>query len=362
MSTIAIVGYGRFGSALGALLIEAGERVRALDPGAAVPDALRASSLAEVAAGADFVALAVPVGRMDAVLTELRPHLAPAQIVFDVGSVKVGPTALMAAHLGRDIPWVATHPLFGPVSLRRGERPLRAVVCPSALHPGAAAAVTALLRRIGCDVVEQDADAHDRAMAWTHALAFFVAKGMLDAGVPTALVHVPPSFQAIERTIEAVRGDAGHLFTALHRENPDAADARRALLDTLGATDRSLRETGAGAAEASLAIPDLGACSPALGETRELIDEVDRDLLALLARRALLSQRAASAKAELGLAVRDARRGAALLASRRRDAEALGLDPESVGAIFEAVLHFSRKLQEGAPDEETGPDRPDPAA
>ncbi len=348
MSTIAIVGYGRFGSALGALLEEAGEHVRAFDPGAAVPPAIAAASLAEAVRGAAFVALAVPVGGLGALLTELRPHLTPEQIVFDVGSVKVGPTALLAAHLGREVPWVATHPLFGPVSLRRGERPLRAVVCPSALHPGAAAAVTALLRRIGCEVTEQDADAHDRAMAWTHALAFFVAKGMLDAGVPTQLAYVPPSFQAIERTIEAVRGDAGHLFTALHRENPYAADARRALLETLGATDRSLRDTRAGAEEeASLSIPDLGACSPVLGETRELIDEVDRDLLALLARRAILSRRAAGAKAELGVAVRDPRREAALLASRRRDAEERGLDPDSVGEIFEAVLRFSRKLQEG---------------
>jgi prephenate dehydrogenase len=348
MSTIAIIGYGRFGSALGALLLEAGEHVRAFDPDAPVPEPQRRSSLGAVAAGADFIALAVPVPRMADSVAALRPHLAATQIVFDVGSVKVGPTAVMAAHLGREVPWVATHPLFGPLSLLRGERPLRAVVCPSALHPEAAAGVAALFRRIGCEVIEQDADAHDRAMAWTHALAFFVAKGMLDAGVPTSLVYVPPSFQAIERTIEAVRGDAGHLFTALHRENPYAGDARRALLDALGDADRKLRDPAADAPGSStLDIPDLGTFSSALGETRELIDDVDRELLSLLGRRALLARRAAAAKAELGLAVRDPRREAALLAARRRDAELLGLDPSAVGAVFEAVLGFSRKVQEG---------------
>jgi prephenate dehydrogenase len=346
MSTIAILGHGRFGAAFGTLLEEAGERVRAFDPGASVPDARRAGSLEELCAGADFVALAVPVSGLEASLVALRPHLGSGQIVFDVGSVKVGPTAVMAAHLGRRVPWVATHPLFGPVSLQRGERPLRAVVCPSALHPASAAAVEALLRRLGCEVIEQDADAHDRAMAQTHALAFFIAKGMIDAGVPTGLAFVPPSFQAIERTIEAVRGDAGHLFTALHRENPYAADARRALLEALGGADRKLREAPPGEPGAGdLSIPDLGAFSSALGETRELIDELDRDLLALLGRRALLARRAAAAKAELGLAVRDPRREAELLAARRREAERLGLDPEGVGEIFEAVLRFSRKVQ-----------------
>ncbi len=95
----------------------------------------------------------------------------------------------------------------------------------------------------------------------------------------------------------------------------------------------------------ALDIPDLGSASPALGETRELIDEVDRELLALLARRGLLSRRAAAAKAELGMAVRDPRREAELLGARRRDAERAGLDPDAVGDIFEAILRFSRSLQ-----------------
>ena len=181
-------------------------------------------------------------------------------------------------------------------------------------------------------------------MAWTHALAFFIAKGLMDAGVPAALVYAPPSFQAIARTIDAVRADAGHLFSTLHRENPYAEGARRALLDALAAADRKLAEPASDASPA-IEIPDLGASSPALVEARELIDEVDGEILALLARRALLSRRAAAAKAELGVGVRDARREALLLDARRRDASRLGLDEAAVGEIFEAVLRFSRKVQ-----------------
>jgi prephenate dehydrogenase len=348
MTTTAIVGFGRFGAAFAGLLREHGERVRAFDPHGPVPEGIAAASLSDLVTGADFVVLAVPIARMDEAAASIRPHLSPAQVVFDVGSVKVAPAAVLGARLGRDIPWAATHPLFGPVSLARGDRPLRVVVCPSPLHPAAAASVGALFQRIGCEVIEQEIDAHDRAMAWTHALAFFVAKGMLDAGVPTELVFVPPSFQAILYTIAAVRADAGHLFSTIHRDNPYSAEARRALLDALGSVDGSLREEPAGGEEpATLSIPDLGKASPALGETRELIDELDRDLLALLARRALLSKRAAEAKVELGVAVRDARRETALLAARRRDAEALGLDPDAVAEIFSSVLRFSRKLQEG---------------
>jgi prephenate dehydrogenase len=160
------------------------------------------------------------------------------------------------------------------------------------------------------------------------------------------LAFAPASFQAVERLVAAVRADAGHLYGALHRENPYAADARRALLDALSAADRALAAPPEGAAEEPPTIPDLGRVSPALSQAREMIDDVDREILALLARRALLSRRAAAAKAALGAAVRDPRREAELMEARRAEGAKLGLDPDSVEAIFGAILGFSRKLQE----------------
>ena len=79
----------------------------------------------------------------------------------------------------------------------------------------------------------------------------------------------------------------------------------------------------------SLAIPDLGAQSPALRETRELIDDVDREIVALLARRAWAVEH--------------------------------GLEPTSVEEIFEAVLRFSRGVQQSrARRKEAGPSDPEP--
>lgn len=91
MTTIAFLGYGRFGAALGALFQEAGLDVRAFDPGAGVPAGVRAASIADLAGGASFLAVAVPVPRIDEALAAIRPHLRPETTVFDVGSVKVGP-------------------------------------------------------------------------------------------------------------------------------------------------------------------------------------------------------------------------------------------------------------------------------
>jgi prephenate dehydrogenase len=355
MKAIAFLGYGRFGAALGALCADAGCAVRAMDPSAHVPDTLRATSLQALVAEAELVVVAIPVREMPEAFSELRPHLRPGQVVIDVGSVKQAPSQAMARCFGAAQPWVATHPLFGPTSLARGERPLRTIVCPNPLHPDAVRRVRALFERIGCEVLEQDPATHDRAMAYTHALAFFVAKGMLDAGAPTDAPYAPPSFQAIAKTIETVRSDAGHLFEALHIENPFAGEARHLLIEALTAADRTLtrlastRTSAVATARGPLVIPDLGLRSPELRETRELIDELDQDLLTLLARRALLAKRAAKAKAQLGHGVRDPSREARVIEERRRWAVEHDVDPAAVASIFEAILAFSRRVQEPSP-------------
>jgi prephenate dehydrogenase len=348
LSAVSFLGFGRFGAALGALARDAGLRVRALDPRASIPDAERAGSLAELAHGADVIVVAVPVTGMRDAFLALRPHLAPAQIVIDVGSVKTVPAHAMAEVFGRAHPWVATHPLFGPSSLARGDRPLRAVVCPNPLHPDAERRVVALFERLGCLVLEQDPEGHDRFMADTHALAFFIAKGMIDAGAPVGAAFTPPSFQGIANTIEAVRSDAGHLFAALHLENPFARASRHRFLEALAAVDHGLEAPAHepdDLAGSRFSIPDLGARSPELREARDLIDELDQELVALLARRAELARRAARAKADLGEGVCDPAREARLVRERRRWATDLGLDPDSVSQIFHAILRFSRRLQ-----------------
>src|SRR5690242_13977954 len=102
MMRVALVGYGRFGRALGSLLVESGMGYRAVDPSAEIPEQYRARSLPELAAEAELVVVAVPVSRMSSVLQELRPHLRPSQLVMDVGSVKVRPVQALTEALGTE--------------------------------------------------------------------------------------------------------------------------------------------------------------------------------------------------------------------------------------------------------------------
>jgi prephenate dehydrogenase len=357
--SVAMLGYGRFGRALGQLLAEAGIAHRAYDEHVEVPREFRAASLRELVGGAAFVIVAVPVPAMRSALLALRPHLVASQIVLDVGSVKVLPEAAFTEVLGDAIPWCGTHPLFGPLSLALAERPLRVVICPARAHPQAGAQVRALYERIGCEVIVQTPEGHDRVMAHTHALTFFVAKGMIDAGAATAVPFAPPSFQAISRTIETVRSDAGHLFAAIARDNPFAPEARKELVRALAAIDAALDaeaaigdtggdragDPGRPAPTDRLSIPDLGTQSPALKEVRDHMDAIDEEIVRLLAQRMQLSQRAARAKAALGAPVLDGAREAELIATRRQWAASSRLDPDAVADVFRAILTMSRRGQ-----------------
>jgi prephenate dehydrogenase len=351
VASVGILGYGRFGRAFGELLAEAQLTHRAFDPYATVPVERRADCPRTLVEGARFVVLAVPVARMPDVLGAIRPFLTPHHVVFDVGSVKVHPTEAMRDALGEAIPWAGSHPLFGPTSLALAERPLRVVLCPSPWHPEATKEIRTLYERIGCEVIEQTPEGHDRVMAHTHALTFFLAKGMIDAGVTTDVPFAPPSFQAFAHVLAMVRSDAGHLFAAIERENPYASEARTHLVETLLQVHRALEATRDTLAEdggpdvTRFTIPDLGDRSPELRQAREHIDEVDRELVTLLARRAQLARRAAHAKNAIGHPVLDPVREAALLTARRKWALDEGLDPDTIEEVFRAVVRFSRSAQ-----------------
>ncbi len=299
--------------------------------------------------------VAVPVPFMRAALLELRPHLQPAQVVFDVGSVKVLPEAAFAEILGDAIPWCGTHPLFGPVSLALAERPLRVVLCPASAHAGAAEQARALYERIGCEVIVQTFEGHDRVMAHTHALTFFVAKGMIDAGAATDVPFAPASFQAIARTIETVRADGGHLFSAIARDNPFASEATcKEPVRALATIERRPRRCEGGqrandplAQSTAFAIPRRlqGQRSPELKQARDHIDAIDTEIVRLLAQRMQLAAARGARAAALGAPVLDGSREAEIIAARKDWAASSKIDPDGVADVFRAILTMSRRGQ-----------------
>jgi prephenate dehydrogenase len=340
---IGLLGHGRFGAAFATLLEQQGHAWTAWDASAAIPEGHAAKDLDALLAGADLIVVGVPLDAFEAVLHDLRPRLQSRHQVIDVCSVKEAPCRWMDEILGDAIGHAGTHPLFGPLSIARAE-PLRTVVCPSARHPETARLARALFASIGSDVMDQDPSSHDRSMALTHAMAFFIARGLVELGVGDDLRWAPPSFAALASSIAAVRADAGHLFHAIQNQNPYAADTRRQLIEALALIDQRLSAAPAGNATPPDPTPAaLAQPSAALPETRAHLDELDRELIALLHRRAELAARSGVGRRDREAAVPDPDREAALLLQRCTWAEERGLPPEGFAEVFRHVLALGRR-------------------
>ncbi len=139
------------------------------------PGRCRDRDPAEAVAGADLVIICTPVGSYAALGAVIAPHLAPGAIVTDVGSVKqsvirdLAPVIPAKAHLIPGHPIAGTEksgPLNGFGELFEGRW---AVLTPP---PGtdriAIDKVSALWHAIGSDVVEMDAQHHDKVLASPH--------------------------------------------------------------------------------------------------------------------------------------------------------------------------------------------------
>ncbi len=294
--SVALIGHGRFGAAFAGLLSRHGIAWRALDPRGSVPAGHAETDLARLVAAADLVVVAVPVPAIESALVALRPHLGARHTVIDVGSVKLQPCAWLDRHLGDAVAHAGTHPLFGPLSLARAD-PIRSVICPSPRHPETARRVRRFFEALGSEIIERDAASHDRAMASTHAMAFFVAKGLLDIGAADDLGMAPPSFRALAQSIEAVRADAGHLFAAIQRENPFAEETRARFIEALrGIHERLSQPAASGSSPGDAAIPGLD--SEPREDVQAHLADLDRELATLLERRRQLEGRLAGGVGE----------------------------------------------------------------
>ena len=96
---------------------------------------------------------------------------------------------------------------------------------------------------------------------------------------------------------------------------------------------------------------------PPLPELRAQLDELDRQVLELLARRMEIVSGVARLKRAENKEIRDSNREQQLLASRRAFAVKLGLDPESVEPIYRQILISSRDHQ-AAMNRGPGPEGP----
>lgn len=194
---LAIVGTGLIGGSLSLALKQAGVVDEVIGLGRRRETLEQAKSLglidtiADSAAqisNADVVMLATPMAQMQLVLQQIAPHLGEKTIVTDAGSTKADVIAAAREILGEKFSrFVPGHPIAGAES--NGPQAARAnlfigrnvVLCPVAETSAAAAeSVTALWQATGAQVVQMDAQRHDRIFAAVSHLPHLAAFALVD--------------------------------------------------------------------------------------------------------------------------------------------------------------------------------------
>lgn len=237
-----IVGYGRFGQLWAEALKQFGE-VRVYDPNPqrfATDAKPKSATLGEVAQS-DVVFLTVPISAFDQVCQTLMPHLNPKAIVMDCCSVKTHPAKVMETTFPKTQAIIATHPLFGPDSVRHtgGLQGHRIVVCPIHCTADQKQQAITLFAQMGLSPIESTPDDHDRQMARSQGLIHFIGRGLEALHLQSQQLSTP-DFQALININAMVVNDAWQLFLDMHRFNPYTKEVRRSFLKQLSALDRSI--------------------------------------------------------------------------------------------------------------------------
>jgi len=189
--TLAIVGLGLIGSSLARAAIKSGAvaRVIAIDTdketaAKAVPlgVAHEAGTSLALAASANIIVLATPVGAMPRAAAALIPHLKPGAILTDVGSVKTALVEAITPLLPAGIAYVPAHPIAGTEfsGIEAGFAELFngrwCILTPTETTPSTATdTIRALWEATGSRVAVMTAEHHDNVLAITSHLPHLIA-------------------------------------------------------------------------------------------------------------------------------------------------------------------------------------------
>ena len=116
MNRVSIIGFGRFGSMLHALLSK-GFEVEVFDKNPINNSEINEVSLEDVLKN-ETIFIAVPIRDFEELIVNISNKIESGKTLIDVCSVKVFPKKVMKDNLPAQIDIIATHPLFGPDSLK----------------------------------------------------------------------------------------------------------------------------------------------------------------------------------------------------------------------------------------------------
>jgi prephenate dehydrogenase len=234
-TTIALIGYGRFGAFLAQLLLKH-TPCNIVVITRQKPPQLQNSRLTfgtwKNLATADVIIPTVAMSAFEEVIKKIAPLAKPGAIVIDVCSVKCWPVEVMLNHLPTTVSILATHPMFGPDSHAKNHGLLN---LPIMLHPVRIAddmyqALKQWCLSLGLNVIELTPTEHDQYAAFTQAYSFLI--GTITKRMQLQKTPIDTWWHTLlMEQSTAITSDSAQLFLDIQTKNPYATLMRQRFAD-----------------------------------------------------------------------------------------------------------------------------------
>jgi prephenate dehydrogenase len=234
MSSIGIIGFGRFGRLAARYLARdfpivvhtRSDKTKAITDCGARPVAF------EAACGQKIVILCMPISAMRETLRRAVPLLREDALVVDVCSVKVYPVQWMRELLPKGVSILPTHPMFGPDSAADSLKGRKIVLCRERIDSRQYEKIKRWLQNQGLVVIEATAREHDEKIAVSLALTHFIGRSLSAFGARELDIDTE-GYQRLMHILGVVGHDTWQLFQDMHTYNPYAKQKRQAFIDAM---------------------------------------------------------------------------------------------------------------------------------
>lgn len=215
MNRVSIIGFGRFGAMLHSLLSK-GFEVDVFDKNSIDNSDVNEVSL-EDALQNETIFIAVPIRDFENLVKEISKKISSGKTVIDVCSVKVFPRKVMLDNLSNETDIIATHPLFGPDSLK---------------DSGSVMTMESVRNTFGrydfwknyfesqnISIEEISAEEHDMMAARSQGLTHFVGRVIDDFGTNQTRIDTE-GYKALHKLVNQTCNDTWELFEDIQNFNP----------------------------------------------------------------------------------------------------------------------------------------------
>lgn len=244
-TTIAVIGFGRFGQLLVKILLKHSQAKIILVSIEKISISHKNMEVASIdgVKNADLIIPCVPISSFELVIKQISPLIKRGAIVMDVCSVKMLPVDIMKTYLPKGTQIIASHPMFGPDSykIKKKLNGLKLVTWNISAQEKKYSQVKEFFSDLGLTIIELSPKDHDKLMAFSLGYSYLIGK----IGQRMDIKKTPIDtydFELLLEHLSIIKSDTEQLFLDIQTKNPYAKNVLTKLNKTFNNLVREIKQ------------------------------------------------------------------------------------------------------------------------